>query len=195
MSQCAIDAASRLARGRTAAAIGAVFLALSAVAGCSTAEIDKLPKEYGGLPEGAPRRSESPPAYPAVHDMPPDRAKALLDPDEQKRLEADLAAARNRLQSQQKNQLQKNQAKDAQQAPAERAAARSDRPTVKRGQRPTALPGGNEAQESRPKAGRSQTSRAPEQPAAAPANPQSGGGAPAWPAPPGPDATGFGRNP
>jgi hypothetical protein len=168
--------------------IGVVFLGLSA---CSTADIDKLPKEYGGLPEGAPRRSDNPPPYPAVHDMPPDRAKALLDPDEQKRLEADLVAARNRLQGRQKNELQQqNQGKDARKpAPAERAAARSDRPTIKRGRRPTALPEG-EAQGSRPKSG-SQAGRTQEQPA----NPQAGGNAPTWPAPPGADGSGFGRNP
>jgi hypothetical protein len=155
-------------------AIGVVLLGLSA---CSTAEIDKLPKEYGGLPEGAPRRSDNPPPYPAVHDMPPDRAKALLDPDEQKRLEADLVAARNRLQGQQKNQVrQQNQGKDATKPPrAERASARGDRPSVKRG--------------------RSQASGAREQPAAAPANPRAGGDAPASAAPPAADGSGFGRNP
>ncbi len=72
---------------------GAVILA-----GCSASTIaDHLPAAAGGIPEGAPQRSASPPAYPAVHDMPPARESAVLSDEEQKKLEADLAAARDRL--------------------------------------------------------------------------------------------------
>lgn len=80
-------------------------LALAAVllSGCSTSEIDKLPHELGGLPAGAPARAAQPPAYPAVHDMPPPRADAVLDAEQQKRLEADLLAIRNRQPNQAKN--------------------------------------------------------------------------------------------
>jgi hypothetical protein len=181
MSQCRTDAARRLARGRGGLAFTFALLAFSALTGCSTAQLDAIPKDFGGLPDNAPRRSDNPPAYPAVHDVPPARSKELLDQDQQKRLEADLAAARARLQNQQKSKakdlakdLAKNQAKDGGKQPTpERDAAQSNRPTVKRGQRPTAL------SEDSP----------------APAKPQAGASGPAWPAPPGPDATGFGRNP
>jgi hypothetical protein len=57
---------------------------------------DYTPTALGGLPEGAPQRSTTPSAYPAVHDMPPARGSAVLTDSEQKRLEDDLVAARNR---------------------------------------------------------------------------------------------------
>lgn len=173
MSQRRTDAFSRPARARGAIAFAVALLVLPAVTGCTTAEIDRIPKEYGGLPEGAPRRSDNPPPYPAVHDMPPARSRALMDQDQQKRLEEDLVAARTRLQNQQKNQA-KAAPKQAAARPAEKPA---NRPTVKRGRRPTALadegPGGS-GQGARP---------AP----LAPANPPAGDNAPAWPAPPAPN--------
>jgi len=81
-------------------AMAAALLVAGAVilAGCSASTIaDHLPAAAGGIPEGAPQRSASPPAYPAVHDMPPARESAVLSDEEQKKLEADLAAARDRL--------------------------------------------------------------------------------------------------
>lgn len=192
MLQCRTDAASRLARGREVTTFTVALLAALALAGCSTAQIDAMPKELGGLPEGAPRRSENPPAYPAVHDLPPPRSKELMDTDQQKRLEADLAAARTRLQNQQKTKGKDaagDRGKDAKKPAPERAAAQSDRPTVKRGRRPTAL------SEDNPPPGRPAPAVSARQAPAAPANPPAAGNAPAWPAPPGPDATGFGRNP
>jgi hypothetical protein len=80
-------------------------LALTAVllSACSTTDIDKIPHELGGLPAGAPARPADPPSYPAVHDMPPQRAAAVLDAEQQKKLEADLVAIRNRQSRQQKN--------------------------------------------------------------------------------------------
>jgi hypothetical protein len=73
-------------------------LALAAVllSGCSTAEIDNIPKEIGGLPADAPARPNQAPAYPGIYDTPPQRANALLDAEQQKKLEADLLAVRNR---------------------------------------------------------------------------------------------------
>jgi len=73
-------------------------LALFAIlmGGCTTSQIDQIPHSIGGLPEGAPARPAAPPAYPAVHDMPPPRAQPLLDEEEQKRLEKDLINIRNR---------------------------------------------------------------------------------------------------
>lgn len=71
--------------------------ALTLLAGCSAAQLDRLPAELGGLPEGAPQRPAQSPAFPAVHDMPPPRPATLLDAEQQKKLEADLLATRNRL--------------------------------------------------------------------------------------------------
>jgi hypothetical protein len=57
---------------------------------------DHMPNALGGLPEGAPQRATKPPAYPAVHDMPPPRGSTVLTDAEQKKLEDDLIAARTR---------------------------------------------------------------------------------------------------
>ena len=65
--------------------------------GCSGSLIaDHMPAAVGGLPEDAPERPTTQGAYPAVHNMPPARAGAPLDYDQQKQLEDDLVAARNR---------------------------------------------------------------------------------------------------
>jgi hypothetical protein len=67
------------------------------LAGCAASSIaDNVPTAVGGLPEGAPARPQSPGAYPAVHDMPPPRATNVLTEEEQKKLEDELAAARQR---------------------------------------------------------------------------------------------------
>lgn len=66
------------------------------LAGCSPGPIiDRLPADMG-LPAGTPARPETPYEYPAVHDMPPDRASAPMTEDEQLRLEKELANARDR---------------------------------------------------------------------------------------------------
>ena len=77
----------------------AVLLAGAMIlAGCSASIIaDHMPTALGGLPEGVPQRPANPPAYPAVHDMPPARDSAVLSDAEQTKLEADLAKARERL--------------------------------------------------------------------------------------------------
>lgn len=107
-------------------------LALAAVllSGCSTTEIDKIPQELGGLPAGAPARSANPPAYPAVHDMPPQRAAAVLDAEEQKRLEADLIALRNRQPNQAKN-IAREKAKAEKQAKAKAAEQKKGKKKVR----------------------------------------------------------------
>jgi hypothetical protein len=61
--------------------------------GCSTV-LSEVPAQMGGLPAGAPPRPEAPPAYPAVHDMPPPRSAAVLTEEERKKVEAELAAMR-----------------------------------------------------------------------------------------------------
>ena len=72
-------------------------LGLAAVlTGCAPGPIiDRLPGELG-LPAGAPARPETPYEYPAVHDMPPDRASSPMTAEEQVRLEKDLMSVRDR---------------------------------------------------------------------------------------------------
>jgi hypothetical protein len=83
-------------RLRVVAAVLAVC-ALSLLSGCSGSLIaDHLPAAVGGLPEGAPERPVTEAAYPAVHNMPPARSTAPLNNDQQKQLEDNLVAARNR---------------------------------------------------------------------------------------------------
>ena len=65
--------------------------------GCaSSGVVDRVPTAVGGLPEGAPPRPETPTAYPAVHDMPPPRSETVLTSEQQKQVEEELIAARNR---------------------------------------------------------------------------------------------------
>jgi len=90
---------SRSRRDRTRRALAAAVLVGAAVIlmGCSTSNMgDNMPAAAGGLPESTPQRPATPAAYPAVHDMPPPRATTVLTDAEQKKLEDDLIAARNR---------------------------------------------------------------------------------------------------
>ncbi|MGZ3412009.1 MAG: hypothetical protein ACXWJW_08900 [Xanthobacteraceae bacterium] len=57
--------------------------------------MSSLPKELGGLPADTPAAPATKLAYPAVHDMPPPRSKAVLTEEELKRAEDDLTAARD----------------------------------------------------------------------------------------------------
>lgn len=66
------------------------------LAGCAPGPIiDRLPGELG-LPAGAPARPETPYEYPAVHEMPPDRASSPLTEEERVRLEKELINVRDR---------------------------------------------------------------------------------------------------
>ena len=66
------------------------------LAGCAPGPIiDRLPGELA-LPAGAPARPETPYEYPAVHDMPPDRASSPMTEEEQVRLEKELTNVRDR---------------------------------------------------------------------------------------------------
>lgn len=68
----------------------------AALTSCSPGPIiDRLPGDMG-LPAGTPARPGTPYEYPAVHDMPPDRASVPMSEEEQLRLEKDLATARDR---------------------------------------------------------------------------------------------------
>ncbi len=74
-----------------------LIFAPAMLAGCSASTISEhLPTAAGGLPPGAPPRPETPPAYPAVHDRPPERNDVMLTADEQRKLEDELAAVRAR---------------------------------------------------------------------------------------------------
>jgi predicted small secreted protein len=54
----------------------------------------EMPTAIGGMPATVPERSETQPAFPAVHDMPPARNTKVMTEEEKKRLEAELAVAR-----------------------------------------------------------------------------------------------------
>jgi hypothetical protein len=76
----------------------------AALGGCSIPVAD-LPGI--GLPANAPPRSENPPAYLPVHDVPPPRDEAVLTADEQKKIQTDLLNARDK-QNAQANALVKS---------------------------------------------------------------------------------------
>jgi len=74
-----------------------VVCAAALVAGCSGSLIaDHLPAAVGGLPEDTPARPAPDTPYPAVHSMPPARSTTPLSYDQQKQLEDDLIATRDR---------------------------------------------------------------------------------------------------
>jgi hypothetical protein len=68
---------------------GSIFLV-----SCSTTLSEMMPTQAGGLPAGTPERPAVAPEYPAVHEMPPPRATAVLTEEEKKKVEAELAAMR-----------------------------------------------------------------------------------------------------
>ena len=72
---------------------GMLLAASLAVGGCST-QIADLPAV--GLPADAPPRPKEAGSYLPVHDLPPERAEAAMKPDEQKRIQSELIAARDR---------------------------------------------------------------------------------------------------
>jgi hypothetical protein len=76
-------------------AVLAAFVATT-LSACSSTMFSEVPASVGGLPAGTPERAITPVAYPAVHDMPPPRDDAVLTDAEQKKAQADLAAARDR---------------------------------------------------------------------------------------------------
>jgi len=96
MSRPRSSVSSKQQRSGPGRRVGRVLVLLATLTGCTTSQIDQIPHSIGGLPEGAPARPAAQMAYPAVHDMPPQRAQPLLDEEEQKRLEKDLTKVRNR---------------------------------------------------------------------------------------------------
>jgi hypothetical protein len=76
-----------------ASALALALLAAGAVAGC-TSQLSNLP--FVGEPDKLPQRPDAPASYPAVHDMPAPRDTKPLTEAERKKLEAELAAARDK---------------------------------------------------------------------------------------------------
>lgn len=82
------------------AAFGLAAGLLLGLGGCAPGPVfDRLPESMGGLPAGAPERPKTPYQYPAVHDMPPPRANPTMNATDQIKLEKELQAARDRLES------------------------------------------------------------------------------------------------
>jgi hypothetical protein len=91
------------------ALILAALVSAAALAGCAAGPmVDQLPGEMG-LPKGAPARPETSFQYPAVHDMPPPRATAPMNDEEQFKLEKELRAVRDRQESQEGKKGKKGQ--------------------------------------------------------------------------------------
>ena len=80
-------------RKKTALALGALLLSALALGGCSSSIAD-LP--LVGTPADAPARPNEAGTYLPVHDLPPDREEAVMPPAERAKIEAELAAARDR---------------------------------------------------------------------------------------------------
>jgi hypothetical protein len=72
---------------------GALLIAALALGGCSTTIAD-LPAV--GTPGDAPERPKEAGAYLPVHDLPPDRQEAVIPAAEQRKIQAELIAARER---------------------------------------------------------------------------------------------------
>jgi hypothetical protein len=119
------------------------------VSGCSTAQIDIIPQAVGGLPEGVPARPAEATAFPAVHDMPPPRP-AVLDAEQQKKLEADLIAIRNRQPNQEKN-IAREKAKAEKAAKAK--AAKENKAKSGKGKKKSPKPSGQVAGQPAPQGG------------------------------------------
>jgi hypothetical protein len=73
--------------------IAALIASLFALGGCST-QIADMP--VIGLPADAPERPKEAGGYLPVHDLPPDRNEEVMKPAELAKIQAELAAARDR---------------------------------------------------------------------------------------------------
>jgi hypothetical protein len=93
-----MNSSSRPRRSVFLRVVAAALVACAAafLSGCGALIGDHLPAATGGLPEATPERAATPVAYPAVHNMPPSRSSTPLNNAQQKQLEDDLVAARNR---------------------------------------------------------------------------------------------------
>ncbi|MGY3081832.1 hypothetical protein ACVWZZ_008240 [Bradyrhizobium sp. LM6.10] len=68
---------------------GALVMAALAMGGCSSQLADMAPADAQAHPR-------EPGSYLPVHDLPPDRDQAVIPPDQRAKIEAELAAARDR---------------------------------------------------------------------------------------------------
>ena len=68
---------------------GALLIAALALGGCSSQLADMTPADAQAHPR-------EPGSYLPVHDLPPDRDQAVIPPDQRAKIEAELAAARDR---------------------------------------------------------------------------------------------------
>lgn len=68
---------------------GALLIAALAVGGCSSQLADMTPADA----QAHPKESST---YLPVHDLPPDRNQAVIPPEQRAKIEAELAAARDR---------------------------------------------------------------------------------------------------
>ena len=68
---------------------GALLMAALALGGCSSQLADMTPADAQAHPR-------EPGTYLPVHDLPPDRDQAVIPPDQRAKIEAELAAARDR---------------------------------------------------------------------------------------------------
>ena len=80
-------------RKTRALAVAALLLSALALGGCATS-IAELP--LVGTPADAPARPKEAGGYLPVHDLPPNRDEAAMPPAEQAKIQAELAAARDR---------------------------------------------------------------------------------------------------
>lgn len=68
---------------------GVLLIAALAMGGCSSQLADMTPADAQAHPR-------EPGSYLPVHDLPPDRDQAVIPPDQRAKIEAELAAARDR---------------------------------------------------------------------------------------------------
>ena len=68
---------------------GALLIAALALGGCSSQLADMTPADAQAHPR-------EPGTYLPVHDLPPDRDQAVIPPEQRAKIEAELAAARDR---------------------------------------------------------------------------------------------------
>ena len=74
----------------------AVVMIAALLPACSASQFSGMPTLLGGETADTPRESATPPAFPAVHDMPAARPVPVMTEEEQKKAEAELVAARDK---------------------------------------------------------------------------------------------------
>ena len=74
----------------------AVVMIAALLPACSASQFSGMPTLLGGETADTPRESATPPAFPAVHDMPAARPVPVLTDAQQKQAEAELVAARDK---------------------------------------------------------------------------------------------------